>query len=329
MQTTKTTLQRLLRALAAFDPSGTPFIGVQLRGESPLFYRSSPNGFIQSLGYNQRGSTVVVSLSHFQDCLGALQDERVDLSTDGNGTLRLQSVEAAFSDDLRVHTVPDTGHWAKLHLPGDSQDARFLDPGTFAGINIKPFNLVCPPVLRRGKLMLVTDHGIVMRSGMVEAGGIYPRDVFLRALAPELERLYVTQRGYWVAIAQGMVTVMAGHQVGDPLFATYDTPAAQEAQLPSSRILFALSKAAELAGPNAMVTLDSKGVTTHDQFQNRAAFGLGELPTFAPVKVTPKTAQTIVAALNQGKDEVVTLAASVGVRRFLRGEWEVNVKSFA
>lgn len=329
MITTRTTLSKSLRTLAAFDPKGTPFIGAQIRGEAILFHRSSPNGFMQTLGYNQRGNTTVVSLAHMQDCLQGIQDERIDITKDAKGILRLQSVESIYSDDLRVHTINDTGTWAKRHDCGAEIGSQVLDPGLFSGLSINPFTLATPPVLKGGRIMLATDHGIIMRSGMAAEVKWFPRETLIRSLGSTPDRLFITDKGYWGAVTGGMEVMVAGHALGDNLFRLYNGPATVEIEIPASRLLFALSSAADLCSEASSIRLDPKtGITTQDQFRNPAAYSLGTPGNFIPLHMTPKTANTIVAALSQAKDEMVQLSVvSKDTRRLSRGDWEVNFRT--
>jgi hypothetical protein len=328
MIATKTSLLRTLRSLAAFDPKGTPFVGLQSRGV-PLFHRSSPNGYLQSKGYHLAAPSTVVSLAHMQDCIRAMQDEQIKLSRDDNGTLRLQSVDTTFTDDLRVHTVRDTSAWCKRHVVSSETDSKLLDPKMFAGVSISPFQLSVPPVLRRDRMMLATDHGIVMRTDIPSLDTVYPRAVFLQALPADMTALHLTANGYWVARSETMELAVAGHGVGNQVFEMYDTSAETEATFPAARFLFALSAASGLCGEGSRIQWSpQRGISTEDQFRNPASFSIGDMPNFSPVSIPAKTADVISAALSQSTDEVILLGRTAqGIRRVTRGQWSVSFRA--
>jgi hypothetical protein len=327
-------LLKLLRTVATFDTNASPYVAIQLVDDGlPRFYRSSNFGFIQSKDFGVTKQTYI-SLSHFQDCLKVLGEEKVQIALDANGIVKIYSTDNTFESELRIHTVPATQAGLKHHDIGDIK--MRLEPLALAGINTSPFKVATPPVLVNGKLMLATANGIVMWQGpdTLRTIQLQPRDAFLRLVAGSsaVEELVLTEKGYWGVVIAGLLFFISGHNIGRPLFDVYNVPGVELARLPAQRLVFALGAAAALCSDNDRVELDPvDGVMTRDKFGNDSKFSLGAATGWTKFATFGKTAKTLVDALSQSKDEEAVLEKLTSTHptmRLRRGNFEVSFKVF-
>lgn len=329
MLVSKSVLQRTIKALQRFDPTGSPFIGLQWGNETPLFHRSGATGIIESLGYDRGLPALVVSLPHLANTLASTAAEQVDLATDRTGILSVTGTTEMGVDDLRVYTVRQNIPWAKTHDIGET--ATEIDHEAFKGINTSHFELASPPVLRRSKLMLATNHGIIMRNGVPVETYPYPREAFLRAISTlPIEKLYTTRGGYWGAVAGGLRVLVAGHRVGDSVFDTYAVGATTITEIAAERILWSLKSGSDMAAEGSHITIDSvQGVQVRDEYGHLNKFTFGAPSEWPVFMIRPRTARVIHDALSQAKDETVLLQqVDTSTMRMTRGLWEVSFKFF-
>jgi len=333
----KSDLVKPLKALAAFDTKGAPYIGVQLvEGQKPLFYRSNGDGVVQSKDYGLFPTTYV-SLSHFSDVLKSIHEESIELSLNERGILRLHGVSVGYDTTAHVHTVSEGQAGVKHHDIGPRQVTA--DPQTFAGLDIKPFKLASPPVVANGKLMLVTDRSaIIMWTGDHLAAlpkNLSPREPFLRMVCGnDVDELVLTANGYWGAVFGDMVTYAKGHLLGRQLFDTYNAQGVEVTQLPAERLLTGLSAAVSLLDDTDRVDVDPKlGVIAKGSFgDNRTS--LGETGDWGKFGLQAKTAKAVVDALGQATDDYAILenmssgTGPTSLMRLRRGAFEVNFRSF-
>lgn len=334
----KTDLLQPLKALVAFDPKGSPYIGVQL-GDAPQFYRSSTNGFIRTKNFGD-GKITHVSLSNLIDCLRNLPEDAVQLGLDSSGILRIYGTSSdVFESETHVHTVSEGQAGLKKH---DIGEVRFdVDKDAFSRINVKAFKTVTPPVLVKGRLMLSTDAGAtVMWDGPESIQGLpdpfYPRESFLRMVSggTEIRRITITANGYWGAEIEDMITYTKGHVIGRQIFDNYAAPGTEIARLPAQRLVVGLDAAVGLLEPMERVEVDPKlGILAKGKFgDNRNSIGeTGDWPRFATLA---KTAKVISEALSQAvEDEAIlySIAPTPGgsiLLRLKRGPFEINFRAY-
>jgi hypothetical protein len=333
----KADLLKPLKVLVAFDPKGSPYIGVQL-GDTPQFYRSSSNGFIQTKDFGE-GSTTHVSLSNFFDCLKNLPEDAVQLGLDSNGILRIHGTSSdVFESETHVHTVSAGQAGLKRH---DIGEVRFdVDKDAFSRINVKAFKTVTPPVLVKGRLMLATDAGATViwdgPESIQKLPDIYPRESFLRMVSDgaEVRQITITANGYWGAEIEDMITYTKGHVIGRQIFDNYVAPGTEIAKLPAQRLVVGLDAAVGLLEPMERVDVDPKlGILAKGKFgDNRNSLGeIGEWPKFS---VLAKTAKVISEALSQAvEDEALlySLPLTPGgstVLRLKRGPFEISFRAY-
>ena len=334
----KNDLLKPLRAIAAFDPKGAPYIGVQLvDGHKPMFLRSNNEGIIQSKDYGLYPTTFV-SLNHLTSVLKVCPEDSIELSTDERGTMRLYGTSGVASNsESNVHTVSEKQAGIKSHDIGPR--VITLDSQTFAGLNIDKFTLSTSPVLAHGKLMLATNRGAVVmwHSDLLESQPIKlsPREPFLRMVCgQEVEELVLTQNGYWGATIGDLVTYTKGHVLGRQLFDSYDIPGVEVAQLPAERLLVCLKAAVALLDETDRIDIDPKlGVVAKGSFgDNRNS--LGETGDWTRFSVQAKTAKVVIDALSQAPGDYAILETTssgtgpTSLMRLRRGAFEVSFRSF-
>jgi hypothetical protein len=328
----KAELLRTLRAIQSFDTNASPFVGVQLVNESsPRFYRSSAFGFISSKEFATTQPTNV-SLSHIQDCLKVLREDKVEMELDANGILKISSTDNTFDSELRVHTVPAAQAGLKTHAVGDI--VVRLEPNVFLGIDTSPFKTKTPPVLIDGKLMLATSDAVVIWTGpdSLKQVKAFPREAFLKMAAGNaaVTDVIFTQGNYWGVVANDLVMFIYGHTLGRELFDIYNVPATELIKFPAERLVYALRAAAGLVGDKDRVEIDPKnGVVSRNRFGSEAKFSLGGTAGWNKFSVFGGTAQAIVDALSQSKDEEAVLSSVQMVHptlRLRRGPFEVSFK---
>jgi len=334
----KNDLLKPLKAIAAFDPKGAPYIGVQLvDGHKPLFLRSNNEGIIQSKDYGAYPTTFV-SLNHLKNVLANCPEDSIELSTNERGIMRLYGTSGVASNTTtQIHTVAEKQAGVKTHDIGERVIA--LDSQTFSGLDIKPFTLVTEPVLAHGKLMLATNRGaVVMWSSETLASqpiNLSPREPFLRMVCgQEVDDLALTANGYWGATIGDLVTYTRGHVLGRQLFESYDAPGIQLAQLPAERLLTCLRAAVGLLDDTDRIDIDPKiGVIAKGSFgDNRNS--LGETGDWAKFGLQAKTAKVVIDSLSQASGDYVTLEVTssgsgpTSQMRLVRGQFAVNFRSF-
>lgn len=332
----KSDLLKTLRALETFDTSASPFVAVQLvENRTPEFYRSSINGQIQTNYFDllKTGNTYV-SLSHFRDCLRALPEEKVELSLDPNGILKIASMDNSFDSEIRVHTVPVAQAGLKAHDLGNL--ATSLSPTTFLGCDTSPFAAASPPMLINGRLFISTKFGAVIWTGPepLRAIQLQPREPFLKLVTgnPAVEDLFISEKGYWGAKVNGMLIFSYGHMLGKELFNAYNVPGVELARFPAARLVQAMHAAAGLCADQDKVEVRPKeGIVVRDKFGNDSKFGLGGGEGWHKFAAFGKTMKTIADALSQSKDEEAVLydvpSFTNPTKRFRRGPWEVSFRT--
>ena len=327
-------LQRILKSLGGFDPSGSPYIAVEL-AERPLFYRSGSLGFIQSKEFTWK-SHVNVSLSHFQESLRVLTDDSLDISLDKSGVLLLTTDDAAFSSQLRVHTVqsPQAGH--KNHQIGSI--VHRMSPAAFAGLDLKSFKLASPPYISKGKIMVSTASGLLMwesPSAELKTITMQLRESFLRLILTQsalVKEVVISDKGYWGVVLDDLVGFLASHNVGKEMFQTYDVQGTELARFPAVRLVYALRAAAGLCEDTSKIQFDPKqGVVTRDKFGNESTFSLGGVSGWTRFGIFGKTTKFIVDCISQSEDEEAVLYSVPSnthpTMRITRGNFEVNIKA--
>jgi len=329
----KAELLKTLRAIQTFDTNSSPYVAVTLRDDSgPLFYRSSAFGFIQSKDFGL-ASTTNVSLSHLQECLKVLREEKVEMGLDPNGILRISSTDNTFDSELRVHTVTAAQAGLKTHQVGDITTR--LEPNVFLGIDTSPFKPKTPPVLVNGRLMLATSDAVIIWNGPDSLKGLanYPREAFLRVATsnPAVTEVVLTAGNYWGVVTNDLVMFTYGHTLGHELFDVYNVPATDLVRLPAERLVYALRAAAGLVGDRDKVEIDPKeGVVSRNKFGSEAKFSLGGATGWPKFGIFGGTAQAVVDALSQSKDEEIVLSSVPMVHptmRMRRGPFEVSFKT--
>ncbi len=329
----KSELIKTLRTIDRFDTNSSPYVAVVLMDDiPPSFYRSSAFGFIQSKEFGLDPVTNV-SLSHLRDCLGVLREDKVEISTDPNGILKISSLDNTFDSELRVHTVTAAQAALKRHDIGNIT-IRF-EPNVFLGIDTSPFKLKIPPVLALGRLMLATSDAVVIWDGpdSLKQATSQPREMFLKAATGNsaVEQILLTENNYWGVVANGLVTFSYGHTLGRELFDVYNVPSTELVKLPADRLVYALRAAAGLVGDKDRIEIDPKnGVTARNRFGSEAKFSLGQVAGWNKFGVFGGTAQAIVDALSQSKDEEAVLSSVPMVHptmRLRRGPFEVSFKT--
>jgi hypothetical protein len=331
----KSELLKTLRSLETFDTSASPFIAVQLTDQSPNFYRSSINGQIQTDLFDllKTGNTYV-SLSHFRDCLRALPEDKIELSLDPNGILKIASMDNAFDSEIRVHTVPVAQAGLKSHDLGNLSVS--LSASTFLGCDTSPFAAASPPMLQGGRLFISTKFGAVIWTGPEPLRSIQlqPREPFLKLITgnPAVEDLFLTEKGYWGAKINGMLVFNFGHMLGKELFSAYNVSGVELARFPAARLVQALHAAADLCGDQDKVEVRPKeGIVVRDKFGNDSKFGLGGGEGWSKFAAFGKTMKTIADALIQDKSEEIILYDVPSfvnpTKRLHRGSMEVTFRT--
>lgn len=328
----KAELLRTLRTVQTFDNNASPFVGVQLLDDNPpRLYRSSAFGFICSKEFCTTQPTNV-SLAHFQERLKALREEKVELSLDLNGLLKISSTDNTFDSELRVHTVPASQAGLKSHNVGDVTVR--LGATVFQGIDPTPFKVKTLPVLAEGRLMLATADAVVIWTGpdSLKAVPSYPRESFLRMACsnPKVKDVLLSANGYWGVLTEDLEMFSYGHNVGRELFNAYNIPGTELVRLPAERLLYSLQATAILVGDRDRVEIDPKhGITSKDRFGADSKFSLGGVSGWTKFGIFGGTAQAIVDALSQSKDEEAVLYSVPMLHptmRLRRGPFEVNFK---
>jgi hypothetical protein len=331
MLVSKSALSKVIKTIDDFDLSGSPFAGLQWGENGPKFHRSGPAGYVETIGYRPGPPNLVISITHLKEILTRFDDDQIDMSENKGGHLVLTSVGNTFETSLHVHTIHPNVTWAKTHEPGPRTSR--LDPAAFAGINTSPFKLAAAPVLRQGKLMLVTDYGIIMRSQVQADAYPYPRESFLRTVSSlAMQELYLTANGYWSATAGGFHVMISGHRTGDAIFDMYNRGAETLTEIPAARLTSAIGHAAAIAtsANKSRVTFDpERGLVVVDGYGNEGKFALGTSTGWSRFAVPAATAKVLADVLRQGTDEMAQIQqVESQTLRITRGLWEVSFKKF-
>lgn len=336
MPVEKSEILKSLKALHYFDPKGAPYIGVQLSDETPKFYRSSSNGFIQSQGFTHKNITFV-SLPNFIDCLKNIPENLIQLGLDTNGILHIIGTsDDSFESESHVHTVLEGQAGIKKHDIGELRIK--IDKESFSKIDVRPFKIVTPPVLVRGRLMLVTDAGATVvwdgPESLLGIPEIYPRDNFIRMVSrgSNVKEIMINSNGYWGAIIDDMVTYTKGHIIGKQIFDNYTVPGQEIAKLPAQRLVVGLDAAVGLLEPSERLDIDPKlGILAKGKFgDNRNS--IGETGNWEKFGLLARTAKVVSDALSQTIEDEVSLSqitTSIGpLLRFKRGPFEITFKAY-
>lgn len=328
-------LLKTLRGLHSFDTGASPYIAVQLvENNSPRFYRSSAYGQIQSLDFDllKTGNTYV-SLSHFQDCLKVISEDKLELSLDPNGILKIASTDNSFESEIRVHTVPVSQAGLKSHDLGSLVTS--LSPTTFLGCDSSPFSAATPPMLVNGRLFISTKYGAIMWDGpdCLKDIQLQPRESFLKMVTGNLavEDLFISEKGYWGAKINGMLVFNHGHMLGREIFNAYNVPGVELTRFPAARLVQTMGQAAALCADQDKVDVVPKeGIVVKDKFGSNSKFSLGGGEGWTKFSTFGRTMKTIADALSQSKDEEAILydvpSFTNPTKRLRRGPWEVSFR---
>ena len=324
MVVSKSVLSKMVRFFSAFDPTAaSPFVALQLIN-TPTMHRSSSNGFVESVGFLMAEPKVIVSLPDLRERLGIMPDSDLTLRVNSYGVLNIRSEIGP--TELCVHTTRPDNAWGKQHAIGAAKST--LSGAMFSGVSIPTsFNLATPPVIRKGRLMLATNHGgVAFRSGFDTPVFPYPREALLRAIGGQVaDELLLTEAGYWdVRLGENRV-VVAGHRTGDALFDTYDKEVPKTSEYPAPRLIQAIHAACSLAGEGHLVfNSQEESILVTDQYNSVNKFGIGPTAGFT---LAAKTAKVVAELLSQDTAEVIGLGRfNADVLQFSRGAWTFNVK---
>lgn len=329
----KSDLLKTIRAIAAFDnTSASPYVAIHFPPEGkPEFYRSSSFGFIQTKGFDTN-NLAYVSLAHLQDCL-KISPELLEISLKPDGTVRLHSTESIYDNVYHVHSVRESSSGLKAHVIGEPR-RKTLPPDTFLNLDVRPFtpsNLKGQPILKDGRLTFTTDFGNLIWAApeCLKTVQLMPSYSFLRfACGQRLEDLVQSEKGYWGAVRDDLVTYLIGHmtQKTEP-YDVYNVPGTEVARFPASRLVDALSRAVVMS--NNKVELDPKtGVSCRDNFGNEQKMAVGTSNgTWPKFSLLNPTAKLIVDILSQSSEEEAVLYMVPGksnTLRLVRGNFETN-----
>ena len=321
----KSVLSKMVRFFSAFDPAAaSPFVALQLIN-TPTMHRSSSNGFVESRDFMMNEPKIIVSLPDLRERLNIMPDGDLTLRVNSYGILNVRSEIGP--TELCVHTTRPDNAWGKQHSIGTTKS--ILSPTMFSGVTIPTsFNLATPPVIRKGRLMLATNHGgVAFRSGFDTAVAYpYPREALVRAIGGQVaDELHLTDAGYWdVRMGENRV-VVAGHRMGEALFDTYDKDFPKNQEYPAPRLIQAINAACSLAGEGHLVfSSQEESILVTDQYGSVNKFGIGPTANFT---LAAKTAKVVAELLSQDTAEVISLGRmSAEVLQFSRGAWVFNVK---
>ena len=337
----KASLSALLDAAGALDAEEQGFacayMAVQLpQGGMPAVYRSSPLGFVQSLGFDPGGERHFVSMGHLGICLRASADN-LELSVQG-GAVCVESVDGPYRNFMRVHTVLEQSSGTKYHSIGEPAAQR-LDPGCLAGLSVslpRELPVSQQPSFHGGRLCVATQAGLARwrcPPGLAEVG-LGPCRSFLRfACGARADAMAVSAGGYWVCQRGGVAACVASHRLQDSVRQAYEPSSVTPlATVDAARLVDALSRALQVCGRAGRVHLGGeRGVRCRDAHGNEAEFGLGQQPPWGEVGVLGSTAQLLVFFLRQSGEKeaaVQSLDAAAGpALRVSRGDFDVDFRA--
>ena len=327
MDITRSHLSHSITALQALDRSASPFVGMQWTPRGIAFYRTCDLGYVRSLNYQREQRALVVSFSHLANALKAITADKLSLEVDQAGMLRLSSTDEYGTSEVRIHTQRTETVWSKTHNPGPPN--KQLPPDLFRGINTRNYVLELPPILKHGKLFLLTNSGAVTRSEIAESPYPYPRDTFLKALYDlDVKLLTLTMEGYWSAQTDSFELVIAGHRRGDSVFDQYNTTADPVGPLNAARFYAALESALEWTNKDHLLRVNFRTgrLETRDAQNDPGEFAFGPPTTWAPFSISVLTAKTLMETLKQSVEEIIEVAKTTDSMRFTRGLWRIDMR---
>ena len=327
MDITRSQLSRSITALQALDRSASPFIGMQWTGTGVAFYRTSDLGYVRSLNYEREGRALVVSLAQLDNALKAITAQQLTLEVDQAGMLRLSATDEYGTSEVRIHTQRNETCWSKTHRPGPL--SKQLLPQLFRGINARSYTLALPPVLKNGKLFMLTNSGAITRSGMAESPYPYPRDTFLKALYDlDVKAMALTAEGYWCAQMDGFEIVIAGHRQGDPAFDQYNVMADPIGTLPAARFCAVLDSALLWTTKEHWLRVDFRTgrLETRNAQNDPGEFAFGPGNPWPPFSISALTAKNLAETLKQSIEAEIAIARTTDSIRFTRGLWQLDMR---
>jgi hypothetical protein len=320
MQVVRSQLQISLRTLQGFGASAFPYVGVKLYESKPYLYRGSESGYIQTLGYAEiPSSPVVVSLSHLQSSLSAIQGDEIDLSLDPSGMLKLSSVGEAYGAEIRVFTLRSGISWYKTL--GPIGNFHVLPPNTFDGV-ILPSVLASPPVLYDRFLTLATPHGVVRKQIDIPNQKTSPRSEFLHVLSTT-DHLAVSP-GFWKAITGSFEVVVAGHTYGTELAKSYSGSHMHVAFIQADQMLYAITSATALAEKSEIILSPNEGFVVESSLGN-SKFSLASDDPLPYMRLDRNTVKLLGQQLSKDREKDIELGeVSKGRYRLTRGMTSVT-----
>jgi hypothetical protein len=188
--------------------------------------------------------------------------------------------------------------------------------------------------MAEGRIMLATADAVVMWTGPDALKGIkaYPREAFLKMATgnSEVTDVVLTDKNYWGVVTRDIVMFNYAHTLGRELFDAYNVAGTELARLPADRLVHSLQAVCVLLGDRDRVEIDPKvGILARNRFGSDAKFSLGGATGWTKFSMFGGTAQTIVNAFSQSKDEEAVLYSVPAVHptmRLRRGPFEVNFK---
>ncbi len=325
-----TEIQKTLKLLLSFDPTGSPYAGVQFIEGRPAFFRSSKNGFAHT--DNFLSDDIFIHLQHLSDCLKYLPND-VELSVAPNGVMRLFATNGNFTTTMHVHTVLK----GQAGLTPHTVTGRQIEPKSdlFSGFDVSHIRTITGhPTITNRQIVIPVNMGAVIYSGLDSLTPEHtwsPQFSFLKVVSGStLTDLYVSENGYWRAVVDGVVVCIKGHDPDPRLFRRMTLPGNEICQFTAEALLRGLSGAAGMIGDTEFVAMDPRfGVTSQDQFGNPAQWSLDQGLSWPKFHITGAQAKLIVNTLKQAQDEHIALADvpsdTSPLMRFSRGKFAVNV----
>lgn len=319
----KHSLRKALAQSDLIDPLGlSPFVALHLAEADRIHVRrTGAVGFVETLEAPplEDPGWVFVSFSHLQDCLKVIETDEVEIMVLPHGGTLLRSAAGAYQTELQVHTVDRSRSGFKRHVAG--QTFVTLDPSWIGGLNLKPFALSQAPVILQDTLLLPTHSGVLTWT-LPYAPDLpsHPRESFLKAISGvEKCGMELTVNGFFRAQLDEVNLYIASHQaaiIPGPLQGPVEDG---DVNLPASRLILALDKAAGHAAPGASVKISPRiGVSTKDTYGNPSTWSLGDTEPFPAISISPKAAQLLVDALGQAQGETISLVRIAGYRDLFR-----------
>src|SRR5271157_2455687 len=236
--TNTTAIQKTLKLLSSFDPTGSPYVGVQFVGGNIAFYRSSNNGYAHT--DNFLSEEIFVHLQHLSDCLKYLPDN-VELSVAPNGVLRLFATNSNQNITMHVHTVLKGQAGLTRHAPV----GRVVEPkpDTFSGLDVSHIRTITGhPTIMNGQIVIPVNTGAVIYSGLDFLALDHswsPLFSFLKIVSggAKVTDLYISGNGYWRASVDGVTVGIKGHDPDPRLFRRMTLPSNELCQFTADSLL--------------------------------------------------------------------------------------------